>query len=155
MYSSRRCLSARCCWLYIHVRRQQVPVQGGASADARFGRDAVLVPIKCWLVGCWLVVGRLTDNNNNHHHQHHHHQVTGRSEAVRPNVVVYDPALLASLPASVRVPSLFNGFAHCAAALQDSKCDPVTRMVAEEGIKRICAGLIARDGPEDATATSL
>jgi maleylacetate reductase len=56
-------------------------------------------------------------------------------------VVVYDPNLLSSLSKKLSVLSSFNGLAHCAAALQDVTSDPVTRMVAEEGIKSIAAAL--------------
>ncbi len=42
---------------------------------------------------------------------------TGRDTIVRPKVVLYDPALSASMPLKVAIPSLFNAMAHSVEAL--------------------------------------
>ena len=81
-------------------------------------------------------------------------KTTGRSEKVRPGVVIYDPTLLAKLPASIAVPSLFNGLAHCVEALWDATCDPLVAMAAEEGVRAITQSVQQLAKADDATAAA-
>lgn len=72
---------------------------------------------------------------------------TGRSERVRPALVVYDPKLTCDLPVTVSVTSGFNAIAHAVEALYAERVDPVTVHIAEEGIRELAESLpgIARD----------
>jgi alcohol dehydrogenase class IV len=75
---------------------------------------------------------------------------TGRDPAVQPRAVVYDPRLTLSLPLAIAGPSSMNAFAHCAEALYGDRANPVTSLMAEEGI-RILADTLPRLGsaPDD------
>jgi maleylacetate reductase len=66
---------------------------------------------------------------------------TGRDPRVLPRTVVYDPVLLATLPAAVAGPSGMNAIAHCVEALYAVDGNPVVSLMAEEGIRAIAAGL--------------
>jgi maleylacetate reductase len=65
------------------------------------------------------------------------HKQTGRSAAVLPKAVVYDPALTVGLPASVTGPSAFNALAHAVEALYAPGCNPVVSALALEGARAI------------------
>ena len=71
------------------------------------------------------------------------HKQTGRSLDVVPKVVVYDPALTVGLPAGVTGPSGFNALAHCVEALYGPGANPVTSLMALEGIGAIGRSLAA------------
>ncbi|HEY1282543.1 MAG TPA: maleylacetate reductase [Acidimicrobiales bacterium] len=71
------------------------------------------------------------------------HKQTGRSVDVVPKVVVYDPALTVGLPAAVTGPSGFNALAHCVEALYGPGANPVTSLMALEGIGAIGRSLAA------------
>jgi len=70
------------------------------------------------------------------------HKTTGRDLAVLPRTVLYDPDLTASLPVSLTVSSALNAMAHCVEALYAPGANPVTTLVAVEGIRALAAGLI-------------
>jgi len=74
----------------------------------------------------------------------------GRDVRVLPKVVIYDPTLTTSLPASVTGPSGMNAIAHCVEALYSKDANPITSLMAEEGIRALVQGLpkAVRD-PED------
>lgn len=74
---------------------------------------------------------------------------TGRSLAVLPKVVVYDPELTYSLPASVTGPSAINALAHSVEALYTPGTNPVVGLIAEESIRALAHGTpvaVARPG---------
>jgi maleylacetate reductase len=71
------------------------------------------------------------------------HKQTGRSLDVVPKVVVYDPALTVGLPGAVTGPSGFNALAHCVEALYGPGANPVTSLMALEGIRAIGRSLPA------------
>jgi maleylacetate reductase len=71
------------------------------------------------------------------------HKQTGRSLDVVPKVVVYDPALTTGLPAGVTGPSGFNALAHCVEALYGPGANPITSLMALEGIRAIGRSLPA------------
>src|SRR6266536_2962204 len=68
---------------------------------------------------------------------------TGRDPRVAAAVVLYDPALTVSLPARLTASSGMNAVAHCVAALYGPRANPVTALHAEEGLRRLAAGLVA------------
>ncbi|HYD77113.1 maleylacetate reductase [Ramlibacter sp.] len=68
-------------------------------------------------------------------------KTTGRDERVLPRCVIYDPDLLASLPAPLAVTSGLNAIAHAAEGLYAQDGNPVLDLMAEEGIRAIAAAL--------------
>ena len=77
-------------------------------------------------------------------------KTTGRSLRVLPKVVVYDPELTFSLPASITGPSAMNAMAHCVEAFYAPGANPITSLVAEEGIRAISRGIpVAVESSED------
>jgi maleylacetate reductase len=69
---------------------------------------------------------------------------------VLPKVVVYDPELTFSLPAAITGPSAMNAMAHCVEGLYAPKANPITSLVAEEGIGALARGVpVAVKSPED------
>ncbi|MDP9342424.1 MAG: maleylacetate reductase [Actinomycetota bacterium] len=66
---------------------------------------------------------------------------TGRDLRVLPKTVVYDPALTATLPPSVTGPSGMNALAHCVEALYAKDANPITSLMAEEGIRALVRGI--------------
>lgn len=74
-------------------------------------------------------------------------KTTGRDPRVLPAVVVYDPELLMPLPAHTAAVSGLNAIAHCAEALYAQDANPVTSMIAEEGLRAIAASLPAAAAP--------
>jgi maleylacetate reductase len=80
---------------------------------------------------------------------------TGRSDRVLPKTVVYDPALTATLPAQVSGPSGLNAMAHCVEALYAPNRNPITSLIAAEGIRSLARSLPAiADDPSDIEARS-
>ena len=70
---------------------------------------------------------------------------TGRDEAVRPRIVVYDPDLTRDLPRAIAAPSAMNALAHCVDALWATGASPVSTMLAVEGAQALRQGLDAGD----------
>jgi alcohol dehydrogenase class IV len=68
-------------------------------------------------------------------------KTTGKSMSVLPKVVVYDPELTFSLPDFVTGPSAINALAHCVEAFYASGANPISSLMAEEGIRAIADGL--------------
>jgi alcohol dehydrogenase class IV len=80
---------------------------------------------------------------------------TGRDVRVLPQVVIYDPVLTVSLPPSVTGPSGMNAIAHCVEALYAKDANPITTLMAEEGIRALARGIPAAvRRPEDLEARS-
>jgi len=73
-------------------------------------------------------------------------KVTGRDARVLPRTVVYDPELTADLPAGLRIASALNALAHAAEGLYAADANPVTDLMAEEGIRAIAGALPALAG---------
>ncbi len=77
-------------------------------------------------------------------------KTTGTSVDVLPKVVVYDPELTVSLPPFITGPSAMNAMAHCVEAFYVPKANPITSLVAEEGIRALARGVpVAVTSPED------
>ncbi|HEY4278561.1 MAG TPA: maleylacetate reductase [Conexibacter sp.] len=70
-------------------------------------------------------------------------KTTGRDPRVLPRVVVYDPELTVSLPAQLSAVSGLNALAHCIEAFWGPGANPVTSLIAEEGIRALSRGLPA------------
>ena len=62
-------------------------------------------------------------------------KTTGKDARVLPRIVIYDPLLTMSLPAAITGPSGMNAVAHCVEALYAEDRNPVTSMMAAEGIR--------------------
>jgi maleylacetate reductase len=66
---------------------------------------------------------------------------TARDPRVLPRAVIYDPDLLATLPAKIAGPSGVNAIAHCVEALYAPDGNPLTSLMAEEGIRTLAHSL--------------
>ena len=66
---------------------------------------------------------------------------TGRDRKVLPRTVIYDPELTLSLPPHVSGPSGINAIAHCVEALYAADANPITALMAEEGIRALARAL--------------
>ena len=79
-----------------------------------------------------------------------HNKTTGNSRNVLPKVVIYDPELTLSLPQSITGPSALNAMAHCVEALYVPGANPITSLIAEEGMRALAHGvLIAVEKPDN------
>ena len=68
---------------------------------------------------------------------------TGRDPRVLPRTVIYDPELTLTLPLALTVTSALNAIAHAAEGLYAHDGNPITALMAEEGI-RACAAALPR-----------
>ncbi len=75
-------------------------------------------------------------------------KMTGTDPAVLPRVVVYDSELTASLPRGLAVASGLNAMAHGVEALWAPGRNPVSTVVAAEGIASLTSGLRHGDPPD-------
>ncbi len=66
---------------------------------------------------------------------------TGRDPRVLPRTVIYDPELLVTLPDFITGPSGMNAIAHCVEALYAQDRNPITSLLAEEGIRAFARSL--------------
>ena len=66
---------------------------------------------------------------------------TGRDPAVLPRSVVYDPLLTLTLPAAISAASAMNAVAHAVEGLYAPASSPLTRLMAEEGVRAIASAL--------------
>ena len=83
------------------------------------------------------------------------HKTTGISRDVLPKVVIYDPELTFSLPRFITGPSALNAMAHCVEAFYAPNANPITSLMAEEGIRVLAHGVpIAVEKPEDVASRS-
>jgi maleylacetate reductase len=83
---------------------------------------------------------------------------TGRDPRVLPKTVLYDPNLLRTLPARIAGPSGMNAIAHCVEALYAQDANPITSLMAEEGIRTLAASLpkvVAEAGDLEARSDAL
>ena len=79
-------------------------------------------------------------------------KTTGVDARVLPKTVIYDSALMLSLPVEMSVASGLNGMAHCIDSLWAPKANPINAALAAEGIRALSDGLpkIVAD-PRDVT----
>jgi maleylacetate reductase len=66
---------------------------------------------------------------------------TTRDPRLLPKVVIYDPELTFDLPSAVSGPSGVNAIAHCVEALYAPNANPITSLMAEEGIRALGTSL--------------
>src|SRR5574343_81966 len=66
---------------------------------------------------------------------------TGKDPRVLPRTVIYDPELTLTLPYGLTVTSALNAIAHAAEGLYAHDGNPVTALMAEEGIRASAAAL--------------
>lgn len=67
-------------------------------------------------------------------------KTTGRSPSVLPRAVIYDAELTRTLPLQIAGPSAINAIAHCVEALYAPGANPLTSLIATEGIGQLAAG---------------
>ena len=70
-------------------------------------------------------------------------KTTGTDPRVLPRSVVYDAALLTSLPAELSVASGLNAVAHCVDAMWGPRVDPIDQALAVDGVRALATGLPA------------
>jgi alcohol dehydrogenase class IV len=68
-------------------------------------------------------------------------KTTRRDPKIQPETVIYDPDLTRSLPQSLAATSGINAIAHAVEALYAKDGNPVTSMMAEEGIRALASAL--------------
>jgi maleylacetate reductase len=71
----------------------------------------------------------------------HGRKTTGTDRRVLPRTIVYDAALMLSLPVDLSVASGLNAVAHCVDSMWAPKSDPIDRALAGEGIRALRTGL--------------
>lgn len=80
---------------------------------------------------------------------------TGRDPRVLPRTVIYDPELTYSLPQALSITSALNALAHAAEGLYAADGNPVTDLMAEEGIRAMAQAIPALSADaRDPTARS-
>ena len=80
---------------------------------------------------------------------------TGRDARVLPRTVLYDPELTLTLPVALSVTSGINAIAHAAEGLYAVDANPVTDLMAQEGIRALGRALPGiRANPRDLQARS-
>jgi alcohol dehydrogenase class IV len=80
-------------------------------------------------------------------------KVTARDDRALPVAVLYDPTLYRGMPATLAAASGMNALAHCLEALWLPATSPMTRALAELGVRQLISGLprvVAK--PDDADA---
>ncbi len=82
-------------------------------------------------------------------------KTTGTTRDVLPKIVIYDPELTFSLPPFVTGPSAMNAMAHCVESFYTAGANPITSLLAEEGMKALAHGVqVAVKKPEDLACRS-
>lgn len=66
---------------------------------------------------------------------------TARDARVLPKTVIYDPELTLGLPPATSAASGMNAIAHCVEALYAHDANPITSIMAEEGIRALAVAL--------------
>ena len=66
---------------------------------------------------------------------------TGRDPRVLPSLVIYDPTLTIGLPIHTSAVSGMNAVAHCVEALYARESNPISNLMAVEGISALATGL--------------
>lgn len=85
-------------------------------------------------------------------------KTTGRDPSIKPVGVIYDPELTMTLPMFIAGPSGLNAIAHAVEALWAVDANPVTDLMAEEGVRAMNSALSAlavNDQDETARADAL
>jgi maleylacetate reductase len=82
-------------------------------------------------------------------------KTTGTDPRVVPRIVIYDPQLTVTLPPRLSATSGLNALAHCAEAFWGPRANPISSLLAEEGIRALRAALpVVVEHPDDLDARS-
>ena len=82
-------------------------------------------------------------------------KTTQQSPKVLPETVIYDVDLTLGLPAKLSAASGLNAVAHAVEALYARECNPITSVMAEEGVRAFARALpVIVDNPADREARS-
>lgn len=82
-------------------------------------------------------------------------KITGRDTRVLPKTVIYDARLSLTLPPAIAATSGMNAIAHCVEGLYARDTNPISSLMAEEGIRALAKALPAiRENPQDESARS-
>jgi maleylacetate reductase len=101
----------------------------------RPGRDIPIIAVPTTYAGSEVTqVWGLTEGSR---------KTTGRCAAVLPRTVIYDPVLTAALPPGLTAASGINAMAHCVEALYAPGANPVTNLLARDGIRILATCLPA------------
>lgn len=85
--------------------------------------------------------------------RHGDKRVNHRSPRMLAKTIIYDPDLTVGLPLSVSVPSGINSMAHAVGAFLAGGNDPLTRLLAGEGLRAMASALVRiADNPADPDA---
>lgn len=85
-------------------------------------------------------------------------KTTGKDPKVKPAAILYDPVLTLTLPMAITGPSALNAMAHAVEALWAVDANPLTHLMAGEGIAALGRALprLAKDGQDlDARSDAL
>lgn len=85
-------------------------------------------------------------------------KTTARDSRVQPRTVIYDPELTLNLPVPISGASGMNAIAHCVESMYAPDANPITTLMAEEGIRSLAAALpviVGAPGNIDARTTAL
>lgn len=82
-------------------------------------------------------------------------KTTGTDPAVLPRVVIYDPELTASLPTELAAASGLNAMAHCVESFWGTRRNPISSVLAAEGVRALAEGLRGLGTESDAPADLL
>jgi maleylacetate reductase len=85
-------------------------------------------------------------------------KTTQKSPRVLPEVVIYDVDLTLTLPPAISATSGMNAIAHAAEALYAPQCNPITSLMAEEGVaalERALPRIVANPSDAEARADAL
>ena len=78
-----------------------------------------------------------------------------RCEQIIPNVVIYDPKLTLKLPINTSITSGFNAMAHAIEGLYAKDANPISSMLANEGLRALISALPnLKQNPTDVNARS-
>jgi alcohol dehydrogenase class IV len=74
-------------------------------------------------------------------------KTTGTDRRVLPRAVLYDPELTVTLPPALSAVSGLNAVAHCVEAFWGPRANPISSLMAEEGLRALSCGLsgVVRD----------
>lgn len=115
----------------------------GKAIATRTGADQIAVPTTYAGSEMTDILGE-TENGR---------KTTRRDASIRPEVVVYDIDLTLGLPAGLTVTSALNAIAHGVEALYAPDANPVTSLMAVDGIRAFRDGLpVLRQSPQDRDA---
>ncbi|KAJ6580861.1 iron-containing alcohol dehydrogenase [Mycena capillaripes] len=82
-------------------------------------------------------------------------KTTQKTQKVLPEVIIYDADLTLTLPAQITVTSGINAIAHAIEALYSTDSNPITDMIAEQGISRVSNALeVLFHDPQNSEARS-